>query len=165
MSSFDRRSAFAVLAAAPLAACNFHPVGRAGSPGRFPAGQFAIEVDGGREGFELEEQLVRRLGQSGAFPDYFLSVNLDMSERESAAPGSGGIDRFAVDGRAEFTIRETESGQNLFEDIVQASASWSSTAQIPSSLAARRDAEDRMLSQIAERIIVRMTITSESWIL
>lgn len=162
MSSFDRRTALSMLAAAAaaLGGCGYRPAGRDRA---LPLGRIAVEVPGGREAFLLEEQLETRLGRAGETADYHLVVELESTKRVSGASGSGGIDRLAIDGKAEFEVLEAATGRSIYQGDASASASWSMTAQVPASLAARQDAADRMLAQIAERIVSELAISYESW--
>ena len=161
MSSFDRRSALALLVLTLAGSCGISPAGRTRG---LPIGRIAVEVPGGRKAFTLESQLEERLGRDESAVDYQLFVTLETSERRSGASGSGGIDRFAADGVAEFELIDVQSGHSLYQDKVSASASWSATDHIVSSLSAHRDAEDRMINQIADRIVTRLMISSESWL-
>lgn len=163
MSSPDRRRALALIACAPLGACGFSPASiESGGAGSY-RGQFEIQVEGGREGFVLEDSLLDRLGESAGSPPYRLIVRLELESFETAAPGATGVGRRALDGTAKFEVIDRADGSVLLSDKVSSWTSWKETRRTAATLAARRDAEDRVLEQLAYRIVERITVFGESW--
>lgn len=163
MSSPDRRKALALIACAPLGACGFSPasVGSGGAGSYF--GQFEVQVAGGREGFVLESALLDKLGAPVGSPPYRLVVGLEFETFETAAPGATGVGRQALDGTAKFEVIDLADGSILLSDKVSSWTSWKETRQTAATLAARRDAEDRVLMQLAYRIVEQITVFDESW--
>ncbi len=163
MSSPGRRKALALIACAPLGACGFSPasIGNGGAGSYF--GQFEVQVAGGREGFVLESALLDKLGAPVGSPRYRLVVGLEFGTLETAAPGATGDSRRALDGTAKFEIIDLADGSILLSDKVSSWTSWKETRRTAATLAARRDAEDRVLMQLAYRIVEQITVFDGSW--
>ena len=165
MSSFDRRHALALIAGLAVAGCRFEPAMRKGSPAASLPGQFSYSVPGGRNAFLLEESLRTQLGPPTGVPDYSIDVALTISEGKAAATGSGGVDRLALTGTADFTVSAAADGAALTEGTVQGVVTFSSTDEVIASDAARQDAERRLVNLLAERIATRLILTSPDWVL
>ena len=146
-----------------FAGCGFQPIYHGDELGGLTMGQFDVVAAGDREGFVLEELLENRLGQAGSSPAYTLSVSLEVTQREIAISGAGGIDRFATEGTALFEVREQTDEPALYAGEVSGSASWTSNQATVGTSAAKLDAMDRMLTQIADRIVTRLIASSGSW--
>lgn len=71
--------------------------------------------------------------------------------------------RQALDGTANFEIIDRADGSVLLSDKVSSWTSWKETRQTAATLAARRDAEDRVLKQLAHRIVEQITVFDKSW--
>ena len=144
--------------------CGFEPVLRKGSPAAALPGNFRVSVPGRLMAFQLQEQLDLRLGTaSGEIPDYLLHVHLDVSERKAAAAGSGGVNRLALNGIAEYRVESLFDEAMLAEGSVRGSVTFSSTNEIIASDAARADAVRRLVNLLAERIVARLTQTAGDW--
>ncbi len=147
-----------------LCGCGYQPVYKKNEPGGMSLGEFEVTVAGsGRDAFIIEELLQNRLGQAGVAPDYTLSLSLWVRDREIAIGGAGGIDRTATDGTAWFRVHDRASGRKLLSGEVSGSVSWSYKDKITGAAMPWRDARNRLLTQIAERIATRLIASSESW--
>ena len=162
MSSPGRRKALALIACAILGSCGFSPASTENGAGSY-RGQFEIQVEGGREGFVLEDSLLDKLGEPVGSPPYRLIVGLEFEAFETAAPGATGVGRRALDGTAKFEVIDRADGNILLSDKVSSWTSWKETRRTAATLAARRDAEDRVLKQLAYRIVEQITVFGESW--
>ena len=163
MLSIRPRLAALTLALAALASCGYQPALKQGAPADVLTEGIEVAVAGGREGFILEELLLQRLGQSAGSSPYALTARLTVEERDQATPGAGGIDRKSIDGVAEFEIRSAGESGILAAGSVAGTASFSTGAGAVASGAARRDAERRMLTQIADRLYSRLILTAGEW--
>ena len=165
MLSFDRRRALALIAGLAVAGCRFEPAMRKGSPAATLPGQFTYSVPGGRNAFLLEESLRTQLGPATGVPDYSIDVALAIHEGKAAATGSGGVNRLALTGTADFRVSAAADGAALTEGTVQGVVTFSSTDEVIVSDAARQDAEQRLVDLLAERIANRLILTSADWAL
>ena len=165
MSSFDRRRVLALIAGLAVAGCRFEPAMRKGSPAATLPGQFTYSVPGGRTAFLLEESLRTQLGPATGVPEYSIYVTLAINESKAAATGSGGVDRLALTGTADFTVSAAADGTELTEGTVQGMVTFSSNDEVIVSDAARQDAEQRLVNLLAERIATRLILTSADWAL
>ena len=112
----------------------------------------------------MEERLSALLGSSGsANPQYLLMVDLSMDESLAAAAGAGGVDRKALSGNAAFSVSRHPGGMVLTEGSVRGQATFSASSEVVATDAAREDAEQRLVAQLAERLVARLMLTSDSW--
>lgn len=149
---------------AMLASCGFTPALEQASTSSVVTEGIDVSVAGDREGFFLEEFLERRLGTTGSSSVYNLAVRLDVTERDEATSGSGGIDRKSLEAVANYEIRAKESDEIVAAGIVEGAASYSVAKGIVASGAARRDAEKRMLTEVADRLYTRLILTADEWV-
>ena len=158
-----RRAAAVTAMLLALAGCGFQPAFMADAPAADMVGGFEISVAGGREGFALEELLAERLGHASAEAPLQLSVSVEITERDHAVPGAGGIDRKALDGVADYRISAGENLPPVSQGSVKGSTAFSASKESVASMSARRDAETRLLTQIADRIHSRLMMTADKW--
>lgn len=148
---------------AMLASCGFTPALKQTSTASAVTEGIDVSVAGDREGFFLEEFLRQRLGPIGSSSIYNLAVRLDITERDEATSGSGGIDRKSLEAVANYEIRARENDAVVAAGIVEGSASYSAAKGIVASGAAQRDAERRMLTEVADRLYTRLILTADEW--
>ncbi len=163
MLLFKRLAAAVIPVMLALAGCGFQPALRSDAPAAGIAGGFDVAVAGGREGFMLEELLDERLGHAAATASLLLSVSVAVTERDHAVPGAGGIDRRALDGVATYRISAGEDLPPVSQGTVSGTAAYSASKESVASMAARRDAESRLLTQIADRIHSRLIMSADEW--
>lgn len=163
MLLFRRPAAAVIPVMLALAGCGFQPAFRSDAPAAGMPGRFDVVVAGGREGFMLEELLEERLGHASAASPLQLSVSVAVTERDHAVPGAGGIDRRALDGVATYQISAGENLPPVSQGTVSGNAVYSASKESVASVAARRDAESRLLTQIADRIHARLIMSAGEW--
>ena len=157
------RLALFVLVATILAACGYQPALKTeGFAARLVEG-FDVSVAGGREGFVLEELLMQRLGTSPQSASYQLSARIEIAERVAATPGAGGVDRKELEAIADYQIRLAGDSEIISSGSVDGSALFSAGLGAVATGAARRDAERRMLTEVADRLYSRLILTAQEW--
>ena len=164
MSSVRRSLAAVALALsfAGLGACQVRPLYAAapGEPGP-QADLPAISVD---EPANREEQVYRnallfglRGGGEGDAPGYSLTYRMTVQEQGVAIErGTGSPNTYQLIGGTSFLLKEAGSGKSLFGANVTAVASYTRSSQNFANIRARRDAEDRLATSLAQLTQARL---------
>ena len=161
MSWFDKRIIAVPLAALMLAGCELRPAADADPLDML--GAIEVSVPGNRKEFLLEGLLVTGLGGPSGNPEYLLTVNLSTGDRKAGIKGHGGLDRIALEGEAAYELIRSIDGETVASGVVTGSASFSNVGMAGQDASARRDAEDRLMAVIADRLRTRLLITSGEW--
>ncbi len=155
MSSFDRRTLLLSLTA--LAGCGLRPVYGTGSDGRALRGGIAVSTPDSREAFRLKARIEDRLGAPDS-PEWSLDVTLGVREQEVGVSTGQEITRYTLRGSAEYVLTETASGTVVTNGEVRTFTGYSATGTPVATLAAERDARDRLAITLADLIITRLMI-------
>lgn len=153
MSSCNRRTF--LLSSLALAGCGFEPVYGTGGAGRDLRGSILVDEPGDRRSFTFVEHLERRLGRADA-PRYALSYDLSVTEEGLAISGSNNITRYNVLGTAKFQVKDQSSGSVIYDDSVNAFTSYSASEQPVATLSAERDAEERLMVVLGDKITAKL---------
>ncbi|WP_299193642.1 LPS assembly lipoprotein LptE [uncultured Litoreibacter sp.] len=155
----SRRTLLLGLGLSALASCGFEPV--YGTNGSASALRGAVLVDDpkDRQQFQLTEQLEARLGRATA-ARYGLKVDLSVQEEGLAISGSNDITRYNVLGVADFVLRDLATGQPVMSDKVNTFTSYSASAQPVATLAAERDATQRLMTALADKIVTQLLLNA-----
>lgn len=163
MSSSDRRVFLVGAALAALSACGFTPVYGPGGTAEGLRGRIATQEPNNQSSFDLVEQLERRLGQPVA-AQYLLETQISLSEQSLGVTIEAEITRINVVGSVNFALRDTETGTIVTSGTVQNFTSFSTTGTPFATQTARRDAYKRLLVILADGVVNRLLVTSESWL-
>ncbi|WP_299683866.1 LPS assembly lipoprotein LptE [uncultured Tateyamaria sp.] len=146
------KSAFLCLA---LAACGFTPV--YGPEGAGSALQNRVLVDPpiDRQGFLLVRRLEDRLGRTGDAA-YRLSVDLSITQEDRAIDPDGDIRRLHLIGMATYKLTDAATGAVISADSVDDFVGYSATGTTVATLAARRDAQERLMTILADQIVLQL---------
>lgn len=140
-----------------ISACGFTPVYRAGGPAAKLQGDVLVDAPQTRSAFILVEHLEERLGR-GTAARYGLSVDMSFEEEGLAISGSNNVTRFNLLGEARFDLRQLETDETVLSDTVSSFASYSASAQPVATLAAERDAKDRLIRTLADQIVAQLIL-------
>jgi len=162
MSSSDRRTFLGLLAAAPLAGCGFSPVYAPGGAGLVLRDRVEVAAPDDRLGFVLVSRLEERLGQS-ASPDYVLNYVIETRESGLAITGTNDITRINLTGRVAFTVTEALTGVQVHAGSVSSFSAYSTTGSTVATATAERDAEDRLMTILADQMMSRLMASAGRW--
>ena len=160
MSSSDRRTLLLSLAALPLAACGFEPVYAPGSTASTLVGRTSFDTPINEDTFDLVRQLERRLGRADS-AQFALSVVPKVREESLAIVGSQSITRVNIIGTANYTLLDTGSGQVLLSGSVDTFTSYSASGNTASTVAARRDARNRLMISLADQTVAKIEASAD----
>lgn len=142
-----------------VTACGFEPVYGPGGTGSALQNQVLVDRPIDREGFLLVRQLEERLGRA-ADPIYGLSVDLRVAQEDRAIDPDGDIRRFHLIGVATYTLRETATGTVVRTDTINNFVGFSATGTTIATLAAARNAEERLMTILADQIVQQLQMST-----
>ena len=154
MSSCDRRHLLLMLAATPLAACGFTPAyGPQGGAGAM-AHRIEVKAPVTRTDYLMTRHLEEWLGRTDV-GDYLLDYTLKVQEERIAITANNITRRFNLIGTAEYRLT-TASGKLITNGTVESFVGYSATGSTVATRAARSDAEERLTTILADRIVTRL---------
>lgn len=156
MSSFSRRALLCLPLA--LAACGFQPV--YGPTGSGNALQNSIDVSEpkGVDSYLVARRLEERLGRATE-PTYKLTLNVKTKRDALAVNRSSNINRYNLIGEADYVLVETNTGRVVTSGEVTNFTGSSATGTTVATLAAERDARERLMTLLADQIVTRLLTT------
>ena len=157
MSLYSRRSLLVLPLA--LAACGFTPVYGTGGAGAKLRGQVLVQEPSIQAGYLLTRHLEMRLGRSGAQARYALDLIIDSSEEGLAINAAGDTTRFNLIGNVSYALRDTTTGTVVTSGTVQNFTAYSAIGTTVATLAAERDAIERLMVIFSDRITTRLYAT------
>ena len=139
-----------IVGALALTACGYAPVYGPGAASSDLRGRIDIADPADEEGFALVKRLEERLGQpSGA--DLNLTADIRLDEEAVGFLPDGTISRYNVIGRVDWAL--AQYGRAIATGDEQAFTSYSATSTTVATTFAQRDARERLMVILADRII------------
>lgn len=151
--SWSRRAILALPLA--LAACGFVPVYGTGGSGSALQNAVRVQEQADRDGFLLVQRLEERLGRAAA-PRFELGLTLTTVEGGLAVDPEGSAERFNVIGNATYSLRDLETGAVVTSGAVDDFTGYSASGSTVATLAAQEDARSRLMTILADEIVVRL---------
>lgn len=155
MSLFDRR----VLLMLPLAlaACGFTPVYAPGGTGQSLQNAVLVKAPSDRSEFLLVQRLEERLGRATA-PRFDLAVTLSTQTDSLGIDSAGNADRLSIIGTATYSLTDSATAAPVAEGSVNSFTGYSASDSTVATLAAERDAQERLMIILADQIIARLLV-------
>lgn len=152
MSSSDRRAFLSLLAALPLAACGFTPVYGPEGGGGALRGRIRAEDPNDRFGYAFVARIEDRLGRPEA-PDWALGYRIETEEIATGISPENDTTRYNITGRLDWTLGRPGDETPLFSGRIDSFTAYSATGTTVATRAARRDAEERLMTILADRLV------------
>lgn len=156
MSLFDRRSL--LLMPLALAACGFEPVYGPGGGGKALYGKVRVDAPEGVNTYFLVRRLEEQLGRS-TDPAYRLSMVLEIGIQGQGITASGDITYYSVIGAIDYTLQDIGSAQAIETGRVTNFTGYSATGNTAETLAAQRDARERLMVILADQVVRQLNAT------
>jgi LPS-assembly lipoprotein len=153
---FDRRVLLIGLAA--LTGCGFAPVYAPGNRAHGLRGRIDIAEPADEEGFALVRRLEDRLGQS-AGGDLTLNAEIRLDEDAVGFLPDGSISRYNVLGQVSWSLSDGAGPQLAGSE--QSFTSYSATSTTVATIVAQRNAHDRLMIVLADRIVADILAGAE----
>jgi len=138
-----------------LGACGFTPVYAPDGAGTVLQNQVLVDKPDDRAGFLLVRRLEERLGRAGD-PTFRLAVDLTVTEEARAIDPDGDIRRIHLIGTAEYALSDLATGAQKESGTVDTFVGYSATGTTVATLAARRDAQERLMIILADQIVLQL---------
>ena len=148
MSLFNRRICLVLPFA--LAACGFTPVYAPGGTAAALRNQVIVQEPTNREGFLLVQELENRLGRGGS--QYGLGIALNIEDEGAGVTRTGDITRFNLIGTVDYALTDLTTEQVIATGQVSNFTGYSATGDTVETLAAERDARQRLMVILADQI-------------
>lgn len=145
----------AAIAGATLSACGFAPVHGAGGAGTALRGQLRMPTPDAPDDFLLKQQIERRLGPPGD-ARFVLEADLRIREDRVAVTSRNVAARINLLGRVDYRLRDAASGALLREGRVENFTGYSTSGTTVATLAAARDARERLVVILGDQIVARL---------
>ena len=156
MSLFDRRTV--LLMPLAVAACGFQPVYGTGGNGQKLQGRVLVSEPDNRDAFLVTRRIEQRLGR-GSDPVYDLSLVVTSRADGLAVNQQGYVTRYNLLGAADYVLTDTRNGQIAASGSVDNFTGYSTTSTTVATLAAERDARQRLMVILADQIVTRLLST------
>jgi len=145
----------ALLLALFLASCGFQPVYGPDGAGAVLQNRVLVDAPDDRLGFQLVQRLEERLGHTNDVA-FRLAVDLDVRQEDRAIDPEGDIRRFHLIGGAAYTLSDSSTGTVVRAERVENFVAYSATGTTVATLAAQRDAQKRLMTILADEIVLRL---------
>ncbi len=152
---FDRRPILACLTVGFLASCGFTPALAPGGSALALQGRITTEEPDSRIEYTLNRRLEERLGRP-TVADLKLQTTLSVDEDPSAFTTDREITRYTLEGDLRYRLEDT-AGALITSGSVETFVGYSATGSTVATLAAERDAEDRLATALADLLVTRLT--------
>jgi LPS-assembly lipoprotein len=153
MSLLDRRTLLLIPLA--LTACGFQPVYGPGGAGTALQGRVEVSEPDTRDAYLATRRIEERLGRASD-PLYALALTVRSVEEGLAVNRQGNITRFNLLGEADYVLTDTRTGQIVTSGFVDNFTGYSATGTTVATLAAERDAQERLMTILADQIVTRL---------
>lgn len=156
MWSCDRR--FFLIAAVALAGCGFSPAYGPGGSGNALRNALTVTAPSSTYAFSLAQALETEFGPP-LRPRYDLSFTVITNAERVAITQAQDTNRYTVIGSANFTLTEIATGAVLTTGIVDSFTSYSASGTLVATAAAQRDAYERLMVILGDKISGRLLTT------
>jgi LPS-assembly lipoprotein len=135
-----------------LTACGFAPVYGTDGSANVLLNSVLVQEPKTRDHYLLTRQLEKRLGRA-TDPRFDLGVSVSTSLKALGINSIGNINRYNLLGTAQYTLRDTQTGQIVGSGKVNSFTSSSAAGSTISSQATREDAQERLMIILADKLI------------
>ncbi|WP_226624237.1 LPS assembly lipoprotein LptE [Alloyangia pacifica] len=160
MWSPDRRTLLAACGALALAGCGFTPAYGPQGGGQKLLGQIAFVDPGSPDAYLYTRRIEERLGRAAPGAPYRLDTSLKTETSGHGSLADGNTTRIRVIGTASFTLRDAVTNEALTSGDTSSFTGYSTTGSTAATQAAERDAEERLMIMLADRVIDRLLLAA-----
>ncbi|WP_425098122.1 LPS assembly lipoprotein LptE [Tropicibacter sp. S64] len=143
------------LAFAGLSACGFTPVYGPGGTGNRLLGKVALDTPETPGDYLFNRRFEERMGRASG--PYLLSVSKSVDQQDLGSTTSGNTTRYRLLARAQYALKDA-GGVILLSGKTDAFSGYSTTGSTVATLAAERDATERLMILLADQVIDRLIL-------
>ena len=148
----SNRRTFLALSGTSLAVCTLQPANEMQSIDQILS-SITLETPSDRQSFYFRNALEDQLGSSDPAPQYGLSYQLSTTAMRSAIAKDGRSLRRQVEGTVTFMLRDLTNNAVVYTQNRRAFVGYSTNGSPAATQAAARDAERRLMQQLADEVI------------
>jgi LPS-assembly lipoprotein len=163
MSSSDRRSFLALIAAAPLAGCGFSPSYGPTGPAQGLRHRIKADPPRSRADFAFVSAFENNLGRTEA-PAYHLSYQITVQTVQLAVTPEGAILRYNFVGTVIYTVTDAATGAVLNQGTANSFTASAATRSTIAAASSETDASDRLMQILADIVVTQLIATSRNWV-
>ncbi len=145
-----------------LAACGFTPVYGPGGAGEGLQGSILVAEPDTRNAFVFVARLEDRLGQPQNAP-YLLAYDIDTRSEGVGITPAQETTRYNLFGTVTYTITDRATETVVFQGREKNFTGYSATSLIVGTQSVTRDANERLMTALADQIVTRLIATSKDW--
>ncbi len=160
MWSPNRRTLLAACGALALAGCGFTPVYGPQGGGQALLGQIALSDPDSPNAYLFTRRIEERLGRAPSGAPYQLETTIRTESTGQGSLADGNTTRIRLVGDASFKLRDTASAETLTEGSTSSFTGYSTTGSTAATQASERDAEERLMIMLADRVIDRLMLVA-----
>lgn len=158
MSLFNRR--FILMIPLALAGCGFEPTYGPGGQATALYGKVRVDAPDGVNTYLLVRRLEEQLGRSPD-PTYRLSMVLATGSQGQAITAEGSITFFSLVGSIDYILIDLASDTEVARGNVENFTGYSATGDTVETLAAQRDALERLMVILADQVARDLIVTAD----
>ena len=159
MSLFDRRTLLCLPLV--LAACGFTPVYGTQGSGTALTNSVLVSEPDGLDGYLVTRRIEERLGRAST-PRYRLTIDVETEREGLAVNPENNTNRFNIIGTLDYVLVEDATGRVITSGVVDNFTGSSATGTTVATLAAERDARERLMTLLADQVVARLLATDLS---
>ena len=148
------------MGALALSGCGFAPAYGPGGTARGLQDNIHIDEPDTRETFLVTRRVEERLGAGGASAPYTMGLAVSVSESSQGSSSDGATTRFRMVGTLTYSLRRAGEKTAFETGTVQSFTGYSATSSTAATLAAQRDARERLMVILADQLVDRLVIAS-----
>lgn len=156
----DRRTFLLVPLA--LAACGFSPTLAPGGAAAGLMGKIRAADPVDKAGYDFVAALERQLGRPGA-PSYDLAYTITTKAVGVGITPEGAIQRYHLTGSVDWSLTRRSDGARVTGGRADSFTAYSATGSTVAGLAAQEDAAVRLMTILADQIVLRLQETAGTW--
>ncbi|UWR22252.1 LPS assembly lipoprotein LptE [Sulfitobacter sp. S190] len=138
-----------------IAGCGFAPAYAPGGTGAALRAAVLVQEPSTQEGYLLTRHLETRLGRANA-QRYALDLQIKTQRSGLDVAEDDDINRFGLRGQADYVLRDVVSGTVVTSGMVENFTAFSATGTTVATLAAERDAMERLMTILGDQIFARL---------
>ena len=154
----DRRTFLLSLAA--LGGCGFTPVYGPDGGGTALQGAVRLPEPANPNAYRFNQRFEERLGR-GVSPTYDMAVTLEIDQTGMGSTSAGATTRYRVDGTAKVVLSSVATGLPVLRETVTGFTGYSTTGNTAATLAAERDALERLMVILADMVVDRLLLNAQ----
>lgn len=170
MSSSDRRIFLSLVAALPLGACGFTPLYAPGGEAASLRGRVRPDDPTDALSFAFVAAFEDRAGRAGPAAPWALGYRISTDAVGTGLTPDNIATRIVLNGTLDWSVRpaageasgdvsgDVSGGDPVLSGREEAFTAYSATGSTVATRAARRDAEDRLMALLAERLALRLAV-------